>query len=187
MSEERLIRQCAPTLAGIKTGSLFPCPYETREELMADVRAFNRRFAARGLCLLPLRLENGHALLYLYRPAELRRDLQNGLAREILSSAGYRCGSCEGCVTDLVRRLRGSAEFPHEIGLFLSYPPEDVLGFICNRACNHKCVGCWKVYGDEAAARRQFAAYKSCTANYCRRRASGASLEGLTVATRLPQ
>ena len=39
----------------------------------------------------------------------------------------------------------------------------------------------------EAAARRQFAAYKSCTANYCRRRASGASLEGLTVATRLPQ
>ena len=111
MSEERLIRQCAPTLAGIKTGSLFPCPYETREELMADVRAFNRRFAARGLCLLPLRLENGHALLYLYRPAELRRDLQNGLAREILSSAGYRCGSCEGCVTDLVRRLRGSAEF----------------------------------------------------------------------------
>jgi hypothetical protein len=68
MSEERLIRQCAPTLAGIKTGSLFPCPYETREELMADVRAFNRRFAARGLCLLPLRLENGHALLYLYRP-----------------------------------------------------------------------------------------------------------------------
>ena len=68
----------------------------------------------------------------------------------------------------------------------MSYPPEDVLGFICNRACNHKCVGCWKVYGDEAAARRQFAAYKSCTANYCRRRASGASLEGLTVATRLP-
>ena len=37
MSEERLIRQCAPTLAGIKTGSLFPCPYETREELMADL------------------------------------------------------------------------------------------------------------------------------------------------------
>ena len=36
MSEERLIRQCAPTLAGIKTGSLFPCPYETREELMYD-------------------------------------------------------------------------------------------------------------------------------------------------------
>ena len=156
MSEERLIRQCAPTLAGIKTGSLFPCPYETREELMADVRAFNRRFAARGLCLLPLRLENGHALLYLYRPAELRRDLQNGLAREILSSAGYRCGSCEGCVTDLVRRLRGSAEFPHEIGLFLGYPIEDVVGFIRYSGRGCKLSGYWKVYGDAEAASRLF-------------------------------
>ena len=25
MSEEMVVRQCAPTLAGIKTGSLFPC------------------------------------------------------------------------------------------------------------------------------------------------------------------
>lgn len=31
MSEEILIRQGAPTLAGIKTGSLFPCPCENRE------------------------------------------------------------------------------------------------------------------------------------------------------------
>ena len=43
MSEERLIRQCAPTLAGIKTGSLFPCPYETREELMAEVDVYKRQ------------------------------------------------------------------------------------------------------------------------------------------------
>ena len=47
--------------------------------------------------------------------------------------------------------------------------------------------GRWKVYGDEAAARRQFAAFKACTANYCRRRAKGASLARLAVTTRLPQ
>ena len=33
MSEELFVSQCAPTLAGVKTGSLFSCPYETREEL----------------------------------------------------------------------------------------------------------------------------------------------------------
>ena len=38
MSEEILIRQGAPTLAGIKTGSLFPCPCEDREDLLADIR-----------------------------------------------------------------------------------------------------------------------------------------------------
>ena len=35
MSEELLIKQCAPTLAGIKTGSLFPCPCDDREALLA--------------------------------------------------------------------------------------------------------------------------------------------------------
>ena len=42
MSEEILIRQGAPTLAGIKTGSLFPCPCDDREALLDDVRRLNR-------------------------------------------------------------------------------------------------------------------------------------------------
>ena len=31
-----------------------------------------------------------------------------------------------------------SGEFPHEVGLFLSYPPEDVKGFIDHRANDFK-------------------------------------------------
>ena len=31
-AEETVVRQCAPTLAGIKTGSLFPCPYQSRQQ-----------------------------------------------------------------------------------------------------------------------------------------------------------
>ena len=54
-----------------------------------------------------------------------------------------------------MQRLGQAAEFPHEIGLFLGYPPEDVQGFLENRLC--KCVGCWKVYGDEQAAQNGFA------------------------------
>ena len=41
MSDEMIVRQCAPTLAGIKTGSLFPCPYESRTQLMDEIRAMN--------------------------------------------------------------------------------------------------------------------------------------------------
>lgn len=33
MSDEIVIRYCAPTLAAIKTGSLFNCPFENRAEL----------------------------------------------------------------------------------------------------------------------------------------------------------
>ena len=42
MSEELVVRQCAPTLAGIKTGSLFPCPYENRETLLMEIRQYNQ-------------------------------------------------------------------------------------------------------------------------------------------------
>ena len=89
MSEEILIRQGAPTLAGIKTGSLFPCPCEDRETLLADIRKLNRRLSPKGLCLLPLRFLAGQALLYLYRPAGLRRDLRDVQASELLRQAVY--------------------------------------------------------------------------------------------------
>ena len=89
MAEEILIRQGAPTLAGIKTGSLFPCPCEDREALLADIRKLNRRLSPKGLCLLPICFLAGQALLYLYRPAELRRDLRDAQASELLRQAVY--------------------------------------------------------------------------------------------------
>ena len=89
MAEEILIRQGAPTLAGIKTGSLFPCPCEDREALLSDIRQLNRRLSPKGLCLLPIRFLARQALLYLYRPAGLRRDLRDEQASELLRQAGY--------------------------------------------------------------------------------------------------
>lgn len=185
MSEEMVVRQAAPTLAGIKTGSLFPCPCMEKKTLLEEIRAFNRRYLSRGLCLLPLRFTEGKALLYLYRPAALRRDLRGQTAEALLADAGYPCGSCGRCVAQLVRRMRGSAEFPHEVGLFLSYPPEDVKGFIENHAANAKCTGVWKVYGDEQQAQQTFDRYKKCTQTYCERWRSGVKLDRLAVADRI--
>ena len=185
MSEEILIRQGAPTLAGIKTGSLFPCPCENREALLSDIRQLNRRLSPKGLCLLPIRFLAGQALLYLYRPAELRRDLRDAQASELLHQAGYGNESCAHCVARLARRFRESGEFPHEVGLFLSYPPEDVKGFIENRAANAKCTGVWKVYGDEQQAQQTFDRYKKCTQTYCERWRSGVKLDRLAVADRI--
>ncbi len=182
MTEELLVRCCAPTLAGIKTGSLFSCPYGDRQALVRELRSINRTLAPRGLRMLPLRYGEGRALLYLFRPAELERDLRDSCARRILSEAGYGEGRADACVRCLIRRLRDSGEFPHEIGLFLSYPPEDVRGFIENRAGNYKLSGLWKVYGDVRRARRLFEKYEKCTASYCRSLRAGFSLAQLAVA-----
>ena len=178
MAEEILVRQGAPTLAGIKTGSLFPCPCEDHEALMTDIRQLNRRLSPKGLCLLPIRFLAGQALLYLYRPAELRRDVR---ASELLRQAGYGYESCARCVVRLACRFREGKEFPREVGLFLSYPPEDVKGFIGHCASGFKCAGLWKVYGDEEKARSLFEKYRKCTEIYCTLWQSGLKLEQLAV------
>ena len=181
MSEELFVSQCAPTLAGVKTGSLFSCPYETREDVTAEVRRLNRALVPKGLRLLPLRYSEKRVLMYLYRPALLRRDLSDSEAAEILCAAGYSCASCDRCVVQLIERLRESESFPHEIGLFLSYPPEDVRGFIDNKAANFKRSGLWKVYGDEERAMAMFDEFKRCTDIYCRLWREGVGLERLAV------
>lgn len=181
MSEQSFIRNTAPTLAGLKTGSLFPFHYESRTEAVRELRSLNRRLTPKGLRLLPLRMTDRYAMLYLYRPALLRADLRNREAACLLKEAGYEDADEIGCLCELFRRLNRSGDFPHEIGLFLSYPPEDVRGFMEHRDQGCKCVGCWKVYGDEHAAKRRFDQYARCTTSYLRQHARGQSLERLTV------
>lgn len=182
MSEEHLIRNCAPTLAGLKTGNMFTCPCRDRKSLLDSVRQLNRRLRSKGLLLLPLRFSEQKALLYLFRPAKLKQDLSQKTAEQLLRCHGYETGSCEKCVAHLIRKLRHREEFPHEIGLFLGYPPEDVQGFICQGPDLCKCCGCWKVYGDEAAAQKKFAQFKHCTNVYCKRWAETGDLDRLAVA-----
>lgn len=181
MSEEYIIRHCAPTLAGIKTGSLFTCAYSSKKELLDAVRLFNKRFRNKGLRILPLRFSEAKALIYLFRPKKLSNDLTDLTAVKLLKQHGYHIGNCDRCVVRLIERLRSENDFPHEIGLFLGYPPEDVCGFIENRASACKCVGDWKVYGDEAAARKKFAQYKKCTKLYFEQWINGKDIEHLAI------
>lgn len=182
MSEELIIRHCAPTLAGLKTGNLFSCACTSREDLTAALRELNRKLVPKGIRVIPLRLHGERALIYVYRYSGLKRDLSNRQARALLEENGYVPECADRCIMRLIERIGTSEEFPHEIGLFLSYPPEDVCAFIANKACEHKCVGCWKVYGDVDAAQRTFARYEKCTRVYGERWKSGRTLERLTVA-----
>lgn len=181
MSEEMLIQHCSPTLAGMKTGNLFTCPYEKKEDMQQALRFWNQALSGKGVRVLPLRYHAGRALIYLYRPARLSRDLQNEAASRLLRERGYRAEAPDRCVVLLGKRIRESGEFPHEIGLFLGYPPEDVSGFIENCAERCKCAGCWKVYGDVEAAKQTFARYKKCTQVYWNQYTRGKSVERLTV------
>ena len=75
MSDETLVRFGSPTLAGLKTGSLFTCEYNDLQELSGQLRDMNRKLVPKGLRLLPLRRSEKRVLLYLYRPDRLEKDL----------------------------------------------------------------------------------------------------------------
>lgn len=167
MSDELVVAQCSPTMAGLKTGSLFTCPLENKKALTNSIRRLNTKLVPCGIRLLPVKYMENRVLIYMYRPERLKRDLEDETAKKILSSKDYPTYDMDRCVTELIRRLNNDAAFPHEVGLFLGYPPEDVDGFIKNGAHQAKCVGVWKVYGDEEAAKHKFAQYEKCTRLYC--------------------
>lgn len=166
MSEKVLIENCSPTMAGLKTGSLFSCEFKSRKELLENIRRLNVRLVPRGVRMVPVKFAGDRALIYMYRPKKLSKDLCDSTALSILSTKLYPTENAQNCVAELVKRLNTQEEFPHEIGLFLGYPSKDVEGFIKNKAKGAKCVGTWKVYGDETEAKRKFALYKKCKRVY---------------------
>ena len=179
MFEREMVTYAAPTLAGIKTGSLFRAPCTDTELIRRGTSEFNRKYASRGAILIPLRCDGKGTLMYLCRPNKLKVDISDVAAAEILEAAGYRSGRCLSC---LVRRFRECVGFPHEIGIFLSYPPCDVKGFIENGAKDCKACGFWKVYGDVESAEECFRRYRICTAEYKKQWAMGKPLDRLLVA-----
>ncbi len=183
MCEEMIIRHCSPTLAGIKTGNMFTFAYTSAVSLKEDIREMNRRLKGKGLRVLPLRISPQNALIYVYRPKRLESDLNNAIARKLLFNMGYTFLRGESCVVKLIDRIKKSESFPHEIGLFLGYPPEDVKGFIEQGARHCKLSGMWKVYSDENRAKTLFEEYKKCTEdNIFKMLQYNSRVEDLTVA-----
>lgn len=185
MSEQLLIDQCSPTLAGLKTGNMFPVTIEPGQDIRDELRGLNRLLGKKGIRVVILRMMDKKALLYLYRPDFLKRDLGCPEARRILEEKGYCCGSAGSCIVQLIRHMAEDDEFPHEVGLFLGYPPEDVRCFMNDSRRGVKCTGCWKAYGDEEKARKTFMRYRKCTDVYRRELSKGRSLLQLTVQTDL--
>ena len=181
MFEEILVKHCSPTLAGLKTGNMFVFRYEQENQLHRLLLDYNARLSKRGVRVTVLRKRDFSALIYVYRPKCLKTDLLDRMAAAILTDSGYPYQDPGSCLIELRRRLREEEGFPHEIGLFLGYPPEDVQGFIQYGGACCKCCGCWKVYGDVEKSQRCFERIRKCRQIYYKQWTMGKSVEHLTV------
>ena len=156
MLEQYLINHCAPTLASLKSANLFNCTAENPTALQMAIARWQALLAPKGVKLLLLRESGDRALVYVYRPDRLARDLQQPGVAAFLAHCGYTGTAPAACLDVLRQKLAVSIDFPHEIGLFLGYPIEDVVGFIRYSGRGCKLSGYWKVYGDAEAASRLF-------------------------------
>lgn len=185
MLEERIVRFCSPTLAGIKTGNLFNSCGLDRTLFYKEYQLYKSILAPLGLVLHLFERKVGNPLVYLFRHNALEKDLSHHETRTFLKAYGYQDFSVVGVLEKLGERIDLERKFPHEIGVFLSYPLEDVKGFIQYGSECCKCTGYWCVYDDEKKAKHDFARYDRCKACYERLYCRGRRLCDLAVATRI--
>ena len=131
------------------------------EEIDALLVQYNAQFAERGIVFRRLCACTKRVLVLVYNEEQLTQALRNPGYQAYLIAAGYEAGaSAEAYLHRLEQRLNTQKTFPHEIGVFLGYPLEDILGFVLNKGTDCKYSGYWKVYGDVPKARSIFAAYE---------------------------
>lgn len=184
MIDYRLVRQCAPTLAARKVGNLFcmDAGCLAHEPLCTVLTRWNHQLNPSGVYVRAVADRGGRCFIYVFRRNLLESLFQDKEIQHFLGSYGYTKFDVESVLNLLTRRINGNPCFPHEVGLFLGYPLEDVKGFIVNGGQNCKCIGYWKVYGDVGESERAFAVYRKCTRIFNRLFEKGYSLPMLAVA-----
>lgn len=167
--EIKLAHHTAPSLLGIKCASLVSIQMD-RFDVKEQAKRFNKMASGRGLKIKLMCHCKERTLVLQYNEKLLSASLSDPERREILMSFGYsKVSVLENDLDRLAKRISSAKtnEFPHEIGIFLGYPTEDVIGFIKNKGNNFKMCGCWKVYGDVEKAERSFENYDKCRKFLC--------------------
>lgn len=160
--EQVVICHCGPVLTGIKVANLISCSLKDFPDLENDIAALKNRCASFGLeCRIICRY-SGFFLVFVYNRCELETVFKDTDVFEYMERLGYKMDGVESLIDQLSLCLKIRKTFPHEIGVFLGYPLEDVEGFVENCGKNFKISGYWKVYGDMERAMAVFKQYDCC-------------------------
>ncbi len=159
--DTQLALQCAPVLAGIKVSNLL----NISQIPVEDVK---RRLAGSSISVSLLYLAGPRATLLLYWRPALEAYLNREDVKALLAVWGYTAFGLEAVLERFSQRYQSCREsgdwYPHEVGLLLGYPVEDVRGFVENQGRNFLYSGYWKVYANRREAEALFALYEDTRA-----------------------
>ncbi|WP_434798834.1 DUF3793 family protein [Terrisporobacter vanillatitrophus] len=163
MIDKLLIKYASPTLAGVKTGSLFKIYKNNKLNLNIEVGNYNLLLNSLDVYLDIIYTCDKYDLIYLYRSKMLLNDLKNKNVIDFLSTYGYESINTKDYISHLKYRFELFHKTPHEVGVFLGYPLNDVKDFIKYKGNNFKICGCWKVYHHVELCSNKFEIFKKYT------------------------
>ena len=176
MLEKLIAYHCAPALAGIKASNMVVCYKDKYPNAKDEIALFNNELNKRNIYIEIICECEKRLLLIVYRKSKLQEQLKKNNVIAFLNSCGYSgCASISDYLNVLKERLKNK-EFPHEIGVFLGYPIEDIYGFLYHKGDGCLLVGEWRVYSDEENAKKMFLRFKKCRAALLKRVNAGNTL-----------
>ena len=155
--EMQIAFQCAPFIAGLKMSNLLICWHNELDELKQILKQA-------GISFYVVADMDRKAAILVFDRCWLEDYLREGKVQQIFQDMGYQDFALGKILFAFRLRYEGylmqKLEFPHEMGLLLGYPVEDVEGFIFNDGKNCLYVGYWKVYEDLPEKMRLFCKFE---------------------------
>ncbi|ROR26357.1 uncharacterized protein DUF3793 [Mobilisporobacter senegalensis] len=169
----KIARQCAPLLTGIKISNLLITSVDYKENIygLFEGSVISMKFLAG--------IDERNTFL-LYKQEDLVKYINEPQIQNYLIYAGYESMELEYILEEFASRystyLKEKGDFPHELGLLLGYPVEDVIGFIENEGRNFLYIGYWKVYSNLEEAIETFKKY-----NYAKEIVTSLVSQGVSI------
>ena len=182
--EKDLLTFASPALLGRKQADRFSFSIDCLTDYRKEIDRYKKELAPLGISVEYLYCLQNRVYLLVYRKDMMLQYLRQPAVKEFLIKEGYpaNIGEEESLYQTLCilrKHIIQGAEFPHEVGFFFGYPPEDVFSFIREKGQNYKLVGDWKVYGDGKAALRTFRSYARCRKRLMEQASAGADIVSL--------
>lgn len=151
--EVQLLLQCAPMIAGLKVSNLLIIASDNEEDAK---RILN---GTKISCVRLAHVDKKTTML-IYHERWVKEYLASKEVSELLCMLGYEGKGFYEVLHSVKKKyrsyMRKEGKFPHELGLLLGYPAEDVKGYMDNKGRNYLCTGYWQVYANPAAKRNLF-------------------------------
>lgn len=145
----------APIRADLKPGSILNMTGELRRKWLKHGQEITLKL---NLEWILLRETKNSSIIFLFRRDLIQKLIADEAIKTYLKQMGYKVESVESVITSLIRRY-DKMHCPHEVGVLLGIPIEDVKGFIDNPKGPCLLKGYWKVYSNLEYAKALFKAY----------------------------